>query len=369
MSLLEELKKRHDERREELKAVEDREEKLCRELNDLDTAIAALEQTVVEAEDVRGILPTSTAAEMDSCSQGAGETSASVLPSSPERAEQDARLSHYFDGRSARILCLTQQGAWGLNEGVERDEWLRGWVDQDALMNRPRVERDQQDPPAQGSIQQEGGGGELLLKPGECAVGVRSYNEVQNTWLNRWLVHDGGPCPLSGGERVIIKYRNGFSSGELEGAVARDHHVWRHGIPFQRDVEVVAYQIIADSPEASGTPAAETEAGGETPQLVFNDVSALDDIAIRVQRDGKFVSAFVGELSYVTRAELEDMAAGNSILNLILRSPTWAFDAFEGVYINLARKPNPEANAAMAESEHDIIDLSGEAMLQAKKEA
>jgi hypothetical protein len=73
--------------------------------------------------------------------------------------------------------------------------------------------------------------------------------------------------------------------------------------------------------------------------LKFDDPGALDDIAVRVERDGRCFSAFISELSYITRVELEGMAAGASILNMILRSPSWGFDTLADVYVNLARKP------------------------------
>ena len=74
-------------------------------------------------------------------------------------------------------------------------------------------------------------------------------------------------------------------------------------------------------------------------QLSFKDANALDDIAVRVERDGKVISAFVSELSYIAPSELEDMAAGAAILGLIKRDYGWRYDNFEDVYVNDCRKP------------------------------
>lgn len=96
MSLLEELKKRHEELRAELNQIEDREEKLRHELDDLNTAIAALEmEAELATEDVRGILPTSTAAETEagvgSSSPEVGFTSGAVQQPQPPQGEGEAR--------------------------------------------------------------------------------------------------------------------------------------------------------------------------------------------------------------------------------------------------------------------------------------
>lgn len=64
-----------------------------------------------------------------------------------------------------------------------------------------------------------------------------------------------------------------------------------------------------------------------------NHVDAgLDRVAVRVMRAGWPVDRFIGELTYLTSAELKEMAAGEAIVGLLAISSNWEYRADEDVW-------------------------------------
>ena len=61
----------------------------------------------------------------------------------------------------------------------------------------------------------------------------------------------------------------------------------------------------------------------------------LDRIAVRVMRHGAPVSAFVNELAFLTAEELENMACGRQVEDLVKASPDWSFRDNQDRYFNL----------------------------------
>lgn len=62
-----------------------------------------------------------------------------------------------------------------------------------------------------------------------------------------WIEHDGGPCPVDGGSRPTVMFRDG--KVRTNNAYLWDHGQfswWEHAEPLRRQCDIIAYKPETD---------------------------------------------------------------------------------------------------------------------------